>query len=128
VSIPNKDPSSIRLSGCATLILSLALLAAGCKPPLPPSKPLADLTPQEGSGYQVYRAACSGCHFANSENNLRGPGLQGLYKKQYLPSGAPANDDRVIATIRGGRNMMPAFGDKLDDEQTQDLIAYLHTL
>jgi mono/diheme cytochrome c family protein len=51
-----------------------------------------------------------------------------MYKKKYLPSGAPANDDRVGAVIMRGRNMMPAFGNNLDDEQLNDLLAYLHTL
>ena len=35
------------------------------------------------------------------------PDLQGLYKQQYLPSGAPANDDRVTSAILHGRGMMP---------------------
>lgn len=112
----------------AGLALLSATFAAGCRPPLPPSKPLAQLTPQEAGGYEVYRTACSGCHYADREESLRGPGLQGLYRKPYLPSGAPANDDRVTAAIVYGRNIMPAFGNKLDDQQLQDLIAYLHTL
>jgi hypothetical protein len=51
----------------------------------------------------------------------------GIYKKPYLPSGAPANDDRVIATIQHGRKMMPAQSD-LDPNDLDDLLAYLHTL
>ena len=27
-----------------------------------------------------------------------------------------------------GRNLMPEFGDKLDSQQMDDLLAYLHTL
>jgi mono/diheme cytochrome c family protein len=110
------------------VLLMLAEGATGCKPPLPPSKPLADLTPQEADGYAVFRTGCSGCHYANREDSLRGPGLQGLFKKPYLPSGAPANDDRVLAPILQGRGMMPAFGNQLDDQQLHDLLAYLHTL
>jgi mono/diheme cytochrome c family protein len=51
-----------------------------------------------------------------------------MFKKRYLPSGAPANDDRVQSTILHGRNVMPAFGNLLDDRQMQALLAYLHTL
>lgn len=61
-------------------------------------------------------------------NGLHGPGLFGLYRQKYLPSGAPANDERVTATILHGRTMMPAFGNELDEQQLQDLLAYLHTL
>jgi len=51
----------------------------------------------------------------------------GIYKKPYLPSGAPANDERVTATIRHGRNMMPSQPD-IDPKNLDDLLAYLHTL
>jgi mono/diheme cytochrome c family protein len=54
--------------------------------------------------------------------------LFALYRKKYLPSGAPANDDRVAPVIRRGRNMMPAYGNDLSDQQLADLMAYLHTL
>jgi mono/diheme cytochrome c family protein len=121
---------AIRLKNLNTLTLAaLALLAAtGCKPPLPPSKPLSELTSQEQRGHQVFAARCAGCHYANNENPLHGPGLQGLYKKKYLPSGAAANDDRIASVIERGRNMMPAFGNTMDDEQLTSLMAYLHTL
>ena len=104
-----------------------AMLLSGCHH-LPPSKPLSELTPAEMRGYQIYQVQCASCHHANSEEPLHGPGLQGIFKKKYLPSGAPANDDRVISAIVHGRNMMPAFGNVLDDQQLQDLLAYLHTL
>ena len=84
-------------------------LLAGCGPPLPPSKPLSELTPQEAAGHQVYAAHCARCHYANTDRSLHGPGLQALYKQKYLPSGAPANDDRVTAVILHGHNLMPAF-------------------
>lgn len=100
----------------------------GCKPPLPPSKPLAELTPQEQRGREVFRTHCGGCHLPDTTQFLDGPGLQGLYKKKYLPSGTPANDDRVSTVIRYGHGLMPAVGNELDDQQLRDLLAYLHTL
>jgi mono/diheme cytochrome c family protein len=108
---------------------AIAIFAlTACRPPLPPSKPLSELTPQEAAGHQVYAAHCARCHYANSDRSLHGPGLQALYKQKYLPSGAPANDDRVTAVILHGRNMMPAFGNNIDEQQLDDLLAYLHTL
>jgi mono/diheme cytochrome c family protein len=106
----------------------MAAAVAGCKPPLPPSTPLSELNPQQTSGYRVFESRCAGCHYPNTESSLHGPGLQGVYKKKYLPSGAPANDDRVTGVILHGRNMMPAFGNNLDEQQLADLLAYLHTL
>jgi mono/diheme cytochrome c family protein len=110
-------------------LIALALTAVtGCQPSLPPSKSLSELTPQEFAGHQVFATRCAGCHYPNSENPLHGPGLQGLYKKKFMPSGAPANDDRVTNVIQNGRAMMPAFGNNLDSQQLNDLLAYLHTL
>ena len=57
-----------------------------------------------------------------------GPGLEGLFRKPYLPSGTAANDARVTAVILRGRDMMPAMGNTLSDQELQDLMAYLHTL
>ena len=54
--------------------------------------------------------------------------MQGLYKKESLPSGLLANDRFVEQTIVHGRKMMPAMGSSLTPEEVQDVIAYLHTL
>ena len=106
----------------------LLFVVAGCRAPLPPSKPLSQLTPQEMRGHVLFVHDCERCHNANNQRSLHGPGLQGLFKLKYLPSGAPANDDRVSYAITHGRGMMPAFGNTMDEEQLSDLLAYLHTL
>jgi len=59
---------------------------------------------------------------------LNGPPMIGVFKKQYLHSGAAATDERVTATILHGRGLMPAMGNTMDPEDLQDLLAYLHTL
>jgi mono/diheme cytochrome c family protein len=109
------------------LVCSVWLPIVGCNR-TPPSKPLSELTPTEMQGRAIFQSHCAMCHSANTEKSLHGPGLQGMFKKRYLPSGAPANDDRVTATILHGRNMMPGFGNELDERQLQDLLAYLHTI
>jgi mono/diheme cytochrome c family protein len=113
----------IRFAGI--FVLAGAFLFGGCKS-LPPSKPLDQLTPQEASGHAIYIHSCARCHNPNSTRSLNGPGLQALYKQPYMPSGAPANDDRVTAAIVHGRNMMPATS--LDERELADLLSYLHTL
>jgi mono/diheme cytochrome c family protein len=40
----------------------------------------------------------------------------------------PANDDRVKDIVRMGRDKMEGFSNVLNDEQINDLLAYLHTL
>jgi mono/diheme cytochrome c family protein len=108
--------------------LAMAVGAAGCGPSLGRSKPVSQLTPQEANGRAVYQKYCASCHYANQTGDLHGPSLFALYRKKYLPSGAPVNDERVTPVILRGRNMMPGYGNDLNDQQMQDLLAYLHTL
>ena len=109
-------------------MLMMAAIALGCSPALSPSKPLNELTPEEARGQQIFSSHCERCHYANSDAALRGPGLFGLFRRKYLHSGAPANDERVTAVIMHGRGIMPAFGNSIDEQQLQELLAYLHTL
>jgi len=120
--------SNLPKSLAVMAFIATSMIASGCRPKLPPSKPLAELTTQEAAGHDVFQTHCARCHYPNSEDGFKGPGLQGLYKEKYLPSGAPANDDRVTAAILHGRGMMPSFANDLNDQQLNDLLAYLHTL
>lgn len=117
----------MRRFGVACLA-GFAALALGCRPSLGPSKPLSQLTPQEQAGYGIYQQDCASCHYANQTGDLHGPSLFAMYRKKYLPSGAPANDERVSAAIVNGRGMMPGFGNQLSPQQLDELLAYLHTL
>jgi mono/diheme cytochrome c family protein len=109
------------------LILGIGLLAAcGCKHS--PSKPVRALTPQEAAGKQVFVNQCSGCHYADTDKGLYGPGLEGLFRKPYLTSGMAANDTRVRAVILYGWAMMPPMGNRMSDQEFEELMAYLHTL
>ena len=108
--------------------LSVAALAgAGCKK-LPPPTPLSELNGQQVRGYQSFQAHCAQCHNDRVSQPLNGPSLRGVFKKQYLNSGAPANDERVMDAVLFGRANMPAMGNKLTPEEREDLLAYLHTL
>ena len=86
------------------------------------------LSAQESAGRVVFEADCAACHYAYSSSGLKGPGLKGLFRKKYLPSGLPANDRFVEQTIVNGRGMMPGQGAALTGQQLADLMAYLHTL
>lgn len=108
-------------------LLLLACALAGCKS-TPPPVPLSQLNPQQMHGHDVFEARCARCHYDRRSGGLHGPSLLGLYKRPELPSGAPANDERVTATIEHGHGLMPALGNTLDQQETDDLLAYLHTL
>ncbi len=86
------------------------------------------LNPQQAAGRRVYDTRCADCHYAYSTHSLRGPSLHGLFKKPFMKNGMPANDERVTDIILLGRAKMPAFQQKLTQQQLDNLIAYLHTL
>jgi mono/diheme cytochrome c family protein len=87
------------------------------------------LNPQQIAGRRIYDNYCDRCHAAYSSRGRQGPSMQGVFKRQYLPmSGMPANDDRVTDIVRMGRNKMPGYAQVLNQQQINDLLAYLHTL
>jgi mono/diheme cytochrome c family protein len=114
----------------ASLAVGLCCLLGGCHN-TPPPVPLDQLNAQQQRGHGVFVARCSLCHDDRTGAAMKGPSLRGIYKKPYLPSGAPANDERATSVILHGRNMMPAQPDlspAYSPGDLDDLIAYLHTL
>lgn len=86
------------------------------------------LTPQQARGRRSYQARCAHCHEAYLDRPLNGPTMKDLYKKKYMPSGAPANDERVRDALILGRPNMPGYRNVMDERELADMIAYLHTL
>jgi mono/diheme cytochrome c family protein len=107
-----------------TMIIAAAV---GCTK-LPPPTPLSELNAQQTRGYDVYQVRCAQCHNDRTNDPLNGQSLRGIFKKQYLASGAPANDDRVMDAVLYGRSMMPALGGSMTPQEREDMLAYLHTL
>ena len=105
----------------------MAAAAVGCTK-LPPPTPLAELNAQQMRGHDVYQARCASCHNDRTNEPLNGQSLRSIFKKQYLESGAPANDERVMDVVVLGRPMMPAVGRSMSPQERDDLLAYLHTL
>jgi mono/diheme cytochrome c family protein len=114
----------------AGLVLWLAVvMLSGCDVQRRKSDAELGLNPQQVAGRKIYDSHCDRCHEPYSTRGKKGPGLQGVFKHQYLSlSGLPANDDRVTDIIRGGRNEMPGYSQTLSPQDIQDLLAYMHTL
>ena len=113
-----------------TLAGLLAIVAlAGCDVERRKSDAELGLSAQQAAGRQIYDTECGRCHEPYSTRGKKGPGLKGIYQHKYLSlSGLPANDERVTDIIRSGRGEMPGFSQKLNAQDMQDLLAYLHTL
>lgn len=109
------------------MLAALALLAA-CTP-APPRKSDSELglTPQQARGRRLYDQHCLVCHEAYSSSDRNGPSLRGLYRKKFMVSGQPVNDERIRDITVMGKSKMPAFA-FLSDEQLNDVIAYMKTL
>ena len=114
---------------CLMLLIGILAGAMSCDVERRKSDAELGLNPQQAAGRKVFDAECARCHEPYSTRGKKGPGLKGMFQRKYLPlSGLPANDDRVSDIIRLGRNEMPGYSQKLDAQQLQDLLAYLHTI
>jgi mono/diheme cytochrome c family protein len=120
---------NINFAGYLGACLAFLFTLNGCHVARRKSDAELGLTPQQAAGRRIYDSYCDRCHEAYSSRDKKGPSLQGIFKKPYMPkSGLPANDDRAGDIIRAGRPMMEGFGQTLSDQQIADLLAYLHTL
>ena len=80
-------------------------------------------------GEELFQQNCAVCHeVSNLELKKQPPKLEGLFQSKRLPSGAPATDEQVRKTIIQGIGTMPAFNQRLSDEDVNDLVTYLHQL
>jgi cytochrome c2 len=78
-------------------------------------------------GKEVF-SQCAICHNADSVEKKMGPGLKGLFKKDKLADGKKASEANIRTRIDEGGTGMPPYKELLDDQQKDDLIAYLKTL
>ena len=113
----------------ASVIILIMLMNVGCDVERRKSDAELGLNAQQATGRKLYDNYCDRCHEPYSTRGKKGPGLKGVFKQQYLPlSGLPANDQRVGEIIKNGRSKMEGFGQVMNEQQIQDLLAYMHTL
>lgn len=111
-----------------TVVLMIMILF-GCDVERQKSDAELGLNPQQAAGRKIYDRECARCHEPYSTRGKKGPGLKGIFSNKYLPiSGLPANDDRVSDIVRLGRKEMPGYSQVLNQQDLEDLLAYLHTL
>jgi mono/diheme cytochrome c family protein len=115
------------LSGAVILVILAVLSACDVEPRK--SDAVLGLNAQQSAGRKIYDSQCDRCHEPYSSRGKKGPSLKGVFQHKYLSlSGLPANDERVTDIIRLGRNEMPGYSQKLNSQDMEDLLAYLHTL
>ena len=73
-------------------------------------------------GRAIYTAHCAGCHGGNGRAVVAGtPDLAGATTIMVKP------DNKLMATISNGKNIMPAFQGRLSQKEMLDVIAYIRT-
>jgi mono/diheme cytochrome c family protein len=112
----------------ALTFAQLFLVAACDKPERLRTNAELGLNEQQIRGREIYDLRCAGCHEPYRKKEVNGPSLMGVFRKQELPSGMRASDERVTDVILYGKPKMPGFNGTLAQQQLQDLLAYMHTL
>jgi mono/diheme cytochrome c family protein len=124
---PSRENYLFFLISLAAMVISLG--GTSCDVERRKSDAELGLNPQQAAGRRIFDAECARCHEPYSTRGKKGPGLKGMFQHKYLSlSGLPATEERVTDIIRLGRNEMPGYSQKLNTQELQDLLAYLHTL
>lgn len=75
----------------------------------------------------LFKSKCVMCHGADGSGNT--PSGKALKAKDLRAADTQAKtDEQLTQVVTGGRNKMPAFGQKLKPDQIQELVAYIRQL
>ena len=102
----------------------------------PPEPPFADPYQRSVAIYSFHKAANSGpdrgreifyykCWFCHNEFAQGAPPLKGVFQRNKLLSGRPANEDGIKDEIRNGGAGMAAYKYVLTDADLNDLVSYI---
>ncbi|CAJ1938040.1 unnamed protein product [Cylindrotheca closterium] len=76
-----------------------------------------------GQGQKIFNANCAVCHPGGRNLIVPEKSLEKEALEQYRSGGR--SEESVMKQVRNGRNSMPAFGGRLDDESIADVAAYV---
>jgi mono/diheme cytochrome c family protein len=76
-----------------------------------------------GRGPAIFRKSCLVCHSIRSGETRVGPSLYGV-----LREGSEHSEEAVRQVIANGKGTMPAFKEKFEPQEIDDLLEYLRTL
>lgn len=86
--------------------------------------PLVSFAVDLENGSQVFSGNCAACHaggnnIIQTEKTLRKEALE-----SYLKGGLKV--ESIIYQVTNGKNAMPAFGERLDENEISDVAAYVY--
>jgi mono/diheme cytochrome c family protein len=134
----NKKTLRIKMNKLVLIAASLLLVACQDSPDVATNNPAQIQSPQVIAGEKIYNDNCVDCHgmkAAGTVTDWQKPGADGKYPPPPLDGSAHAwhhNLKVLKGTIdRGGIPLggsMPAFKDKLSEEDKNAVIAYIQSL
>lgn len=74
------------------------------------------------NGQRIYAKHCQNCHGPRGQGQLPGTPDFSRGERLFQP------DSQLVAVLRNGKGMMPAYRALLRDNELLDVIAYLRTL
>jgi mono/diheme cytochrome c family protein len=83
-------------------------------------------TTASGDAASTFKSKCAACHAADGSGSTLGKRLHAPDLRSKEVQGESSAD--LAKIISGGKNSMPAFGNKLDAQQIQQLVDYIRTL
>ena len=93
-----------------SLFLPFALMACD-------TDPVLALDGDADAGAQTWAAECGLCHGQNAEGTSRGSGLVGIFERR--------TDEEILDVVRFGVATMPAYEERLSDQDLADLLAWM---
>jgi len=107
-------------------------MLSGCGSPKPNTEPTPPATSAQpgaapettavAAGKAIFQANCIACHGANGKGI--GKGKPDFTDAEWQ---AKESDEELLEVIANGHEKMPAFGDKLTEEQRKEVLAYVRT-
>ena len=76
-----------------------------------------------GAGEQVFSANCAACHAGGQNVIMPEKSLQKDALVQFLAGGM--KESSVVTQVTNGKNAMPAFGGRLNDDDIANVASYV---
>ncbi|WP_253188077.1 c-type cytochrome [Leptolyngbya sp. 'hensonii'] len=83
------------------------------------------LTPDRVAGAKIFSANCSACHMGGNNVIMADKTLKQAALEKYLLNYGQDHLAAIQYQIKNGRNAMPAFGGRLNDDQIADVASYV---
>ena len=87
------------------------------------TSPMAAVAGDAKKGIDIFDANCAACHAGGQNVIMPEKTLQKDALVSYLAGGM--KESSVVSQVTNGKNAMPAFGGRLEDEDIADVAAYV---